>query len=702
MASSDEVIAVDAENTSLRSLVHHAGSVDCETPLEQVLGIFGEQGVDFLAITNKGVVSGVCSRLRLGAWLGSRFGFALYSRSAAHLAQVEHPLVFAETTSVRHVLDAALARRGDEFHEDVILVGADHSLLGLIPVDALARLQTRLVSDQLAELRRQHLGLFQAQQALRQSNGLYLGLFENHALGVALLDENGTVLEYNRRLAMLFNFDAERGRLASLSAWIADAERTDFVTLLRAQSRDAAAPATREFTLTIPGFGVRRFRCSTGWIRETGQICACLDDITEQRAIERHLLRQEKQTLLDTLVGGIAHELNNKLTPVHGFSELIAMGANEQTRQYADLITRSVSEAAGIIRQLLQLSKPPLGAEAVQTVDLRNVVEEALSMLRFKIRESRCAVRPTLPPEPVQIRADPSQLKQVVMNLMLNALQAIPAQSDARIEISVSVQGEHARLAVVDNGIGILPENLGRIFDPFFTTKGPDRGTGLGLSVCFSIVRQHGGDIAVRSEPGKGAAFTVTLPVDTSPPQILLLPNTPAARPRLTPGDRGARVLVVEDEIVVRRLMCEMLVSQFGCCVIAVVNGVEALERLAAETFSLVISDIRMPAMNGTELFLWLRETQPALSRRFVFVTGHVGENAMEEEISRWGVPVLEKPFSVARFVEVCGPFLRTGPTAGRPADSDTFGTGAPTLQQVFSAGSVTDRLHFVPGAENN
>jgi CheY-like chemotaxis protein len=122
----------------------------------------------------------------------------------------------------------------------------------------------------------------------------------------------------------------------------------------------------------------------------------------------------------------------------------------------------------------------------------------------------------------------------------------------------------------------------------------------------------------------------------------------------------GARVLVVDDEIVVARLMQEILVGRFGCRVDLASRGIEALERLTAERYSLVISDIRMPEMNGTELFLWLRETQPAMATRLVFVTGHAGEKHLEEEIAQWSVPVLMKPFTVARFAEVCGPFLQT------------------------------------------
>jgi signal transduction histidine kinase len=647
-----------SEATSLRSVVHHAGFVDHLTSLEQVQRVFAEKQVDFLALVHDGIVTGICSRLRLGNLLGSRFGFALYSRSAAHVAQVEHPIVFNETTPVRQVLDTALARHGDEFHEDVVLVDAAQRLIGLIPVDALARLQTRLVAEQVDELRRQHLELFQAGHALRQSQGLYLGLFEGHTLGVALLDVDGVVHGHNRRLAELLTSGPAPVEIASLTAWVVESDRPAFLALLQAQARQAAPPGSQEFTLKIPGRGARQFRCSTGWIRETGEICACLDDVTEQRTLERQLGRQEKQTLLDTLVGGIAHELNNKLTPVQGFSQLIELHTDEQTRIYAGLISKSVKEAAKIIQQLLQLSKP--GSTITQTVDFRSIVEEALTMLRFQIRETGCAVKAKLPPDPIWIRSDPAQIKQVVLNLALNALQATEDENFPEITLEVSTSDSRATLVVSDNGVGIPTENLNRIFDPFFTTKGPERGTGLGLSVCFSIVRQNGGEITVESVPGSGAKFSVALPLETAMPLALDLRDDDSNALLLRNARRGARVLIVEDEIVVARLMHEIFHTQFGCDVDVVNNGLAAFEKLADNRYTLIVSDVRMPEMNGTELFLWLREAQPASARRFVFVTGHAGEKHFEAEIAQWGVPVIAKPFTMTQLISVCAPFLES------------------------------------------
>ncbi|HZP60666.1 MAG TPA: ATP-binding protein [Opitutaceae bacterium] len=655
--------ALSAEATSLESLVHHRESVDVKTPLESAHRSFRDRGVEFMAVLRAGRVVGLCSRGQIGFVMGSRFGFALYSQSPVETVLVANPLIVAHDIPVRQLLDRAMARHGDEFHEEIVLVDAEQRLLGLIRVEAVAQLQSRLVAEQLDELRRQqatlrqqNLELFRAYHAFRQSQGRYLGLFEGHTLGVALLDTQGKVHEHNRRLAELLGFTEAPGASLSLTEGMEARERTAFLALLETQAQGGGAPTTAEFVIQVPGRGGRLFRCSTGWIRETGQICACLDDITDQRALEQNVLRQEKQKLLDTLVGGIAHELNNKLTPVQGFAELLNLEAAGATRNYTEIIMRSVMEAADIIRQLLQLSKPT--TPSVQAVDLCAIVEETLVMLRFQLRETPCEVQTVLPSSPVWVMADAGQLKQVGINLVLNALQAMEGRPEPVLSIEVRASGRWGLLAVTDNGCGIAPEHLGRVFDPFFTTKGSDRGSGLGLSICFSIVRQHGGEISAESEPERGARFTVSLPLERTVPATVVPARGNTPRAILAPS--GTRVLVVEDEEVVRRLLQELLRSQFGCTVDLVANGLEALKAIEREDYALVLSDIRMPEMDGIEFYLRLRQSNPLAARRFVFITGHPGEQHLEAEIAQWNVSVIAKPFTLPHLAEVCGPFLHS------------------------------------------
>ena len=653
--------SVAVEEVALDSLVYQRGFVPHDLPLEEVQRVFREQAADFLALVRQDRVMGLCSRGRLGQLLGSRYGFALYSKGPAHLAQVDHPLVFEQGTPPRVVLAGALARHGEEFHEDVVLVDREHRLLGLISAEALAHVQTRLVAEQVEKLRCQNLELIQANDALRRTQGLWQGLFESNLLGVALLDPHGRVQVHNPRCAELLNLPAGELPQGTIGAMVAERERPAVAELLA--RREPAAPVTRDLTLTVPGRGLRFFRFTTEWIAATGQVCVCLDDVTEQRALEGRMKQREKQMLFETLVAGIAHELNNKLTPVLGFAELLGGCTDPATRQsYTACIGKSVLEAATIIRQLLQLSRPE--NTSLQTVDLREVVTESLMMLKFKVRECEAELRTKLPPEPVLIRADAAQIKQVIINLAINALHAMEGIAAPRLEIEVERGDGLGLIAVTDNGVGIAPEIVGRIFDPFFTTKSPDRGSGLGLSVCLGIVRQHDGAITVESEPGQGARFVATFPLAA---ERRVLPErsvaeTPAVTRSAGPA-RSWRVLVVEDEEGVRALLRELLVMRFNCHVDTVGNGAVALDQATTGQYDLIVSDIRMPEMSGTELYRRLREVRPELAGRFVFVTGHAGEPELETELSRWNVPVVKKPFSMARLADVCQPFL-TGPLA--------------------------------------
>jgi len=662
---------LSAEAISLESLVHHHWSVLHDAPFDAVHRFLREHNVDSVALIRDGRVDGLCSRGQLSFMLGSRYGFALYSRSPAHLAQVAHPLIFVRTTPVRQILDTALARKGEEFHEDVILVDEDRRLLGLIPVEALAHLQSRLVDEQLGELRRQHellrrqnLEQFQTNHALRQTQGLYQGLFASNPLGLALLDPQGIVQTHNRRFAELLNLDDNPGGKLSLHSLVSGRERVLFQNLLQAHERHLPTPAAHEFTLHIAGRGPRLFRFNTRWISETSQICACLEDISDQRAVERHLRRQEKQMLLDTLVGGIAHELNNKLTPVMGFSELLEPTLDERSQLYVSYINKSVVEASNIIGQLLQLSKPDSGHP--QVIDLRKIVEESLVMLKFQLREVGIRAQTTLPPAPVNVLADGAQLKQVLMNLAINALHAMNSTPEPELSIAVGQLENTASFMVKDNGVGISPDIIGRIFDPFFTTKSPDKGSGLGLSICFSIVRKYGGDISVASEPGSGACFTVNLPIASG---IASAPATQESEPSVQSGEwADCKVLVVEDEDVLRKLLQEVIRSHFGCQVDAAANGTEGLARAMHDQYDLIVSDIRMPEMSGIELYLRLRELQPATAGRFFFVSGRAGDEQINQEIRRWNVPLVAKPFTMARLTAACLPFLK----AARPAALST------------------------------
>lgn len=642
----------EVEATPLRDLVHHRETVAHDARLEDAHRFFGERLVDFAALVRDGRVTGICARSQLGFLLGSRFGFALNARNPAHMAGVKHPLVFGEGTALREVLQASLGRHDDEFYEDVALVDGELQLIGLIPVEALVRLQSQLVHAQLEEMKRQNVELFAAGHAVRQAQALNAGLFASNVVGVGLLTATGRLQTGNERLVSLLGLGPQLPVDMEICTLLLESDRAAWRELLKELQENRQPNRTRDFELEVPGRGRRTMHFSVGWITETSQLCICVDDITQQREIERHLQREEKQKLLDTLAGGVAHELNNKLTPVLGYADLLARDASATQVGFVNYIRKGVQESANIIRQLLRLSKPEGNTREV--VDVCEMVREAAMMLRFQVRECRAQMILEMDPGPLPTRGDPAQLKQVVMNLALNALDAMADSPQPVLRIATGCNAAGVYFSVRDNGTGIPAEIIGRIFDPFFTTKGPDKGTGLGLSICHGIARQHGGEIRVWSKPNEGTCFTVELPA-LAVPAGANRRRSQAPFPVTLP-ERGStrRVLVVEDEQVIRNFLQEAMRSLYGCMVDEAADGHEGLALVAEHEYNLILSDVRMPVMSGPEFYLKLKETHPAQAARVVFVTGHMGQNPLQEDIERWGVPVLAKPFTLDRLARVC------------------------------------------------
>jgi len=264
--------------------------------------------------------------------------------------------------------------------------------------------------------------------------------------------------------------------------------------------------------------------------------------------------------------------------------------------------------------------------------------------------------------------SDSAQLKQVFINLAVNALQAMEATVTPELHLTVGRLENTAWISVQDNGAGIPPEIVGRIFDPFFTTKGPDKGTGLGLSICSSIARKYSGDISVESEPGSGSIFTVSFPAAEASAVAPVLTGQ-EAEPSVRPGEwANYKILVVEDEDVLRRLIQEVLRSHFGCRVDAAANGAEGLTRATQQQYDLIVSDVRMPELSGVELFMRLREKQPFMARRFLFVSGYAGEEKLDHEIRCCNAPLVAKPFSIAALTAACLPLLKATRSGAVPS----------------------------------
>jgi len=380
------------------------------------------------------------------------------------------------------------------------------------------------------------------------------------------------------------------------------------------------------------------------------------------KATQAQLIQSEKLSAVGQFVAGVAHELNNPLTSVIGFSDLLSQTeTNEKIRPHLELIAKSAHRCHKIVQSLLSFARQT--APERRLVQLGAVVDDVLEIMAYDLRTSNVKIvrefAEGLPP----IMGDPHQLQQVFVNILGNARQALePFRRDGQIVIRARVAEGMVRLEFQDNGPGIRPENLSRIFDPFFTTKPVGKGTGLGLSLSYGLIQEHGGKIRVESKPGDGATFIIELPIATAP--SALVGGAPTARSRairaaLAAGVAGKSVLIVEDEEWIITLTEELLRHE-GYHVVSATNGEKALEAMHRLKFDVIVSDWKMPGMNGIQFYEHLLQHDPAAAARTIFMTGDVINSTFEDFLRRHGKGCLTKPFAIEEFREavanVAGP----------------------------------------------
>jgi PAS domain S-box-containing protein len=376
-------------------------------------------------------------------------------------------------------------------------------------------------------------------------------------------------------------------------------------------------------------------------------------DVSERNRLEARLRQSQKMEAVGRLAGGIAHDFNNVLSAVLGYSNLVLDDLAPDDPRRADLeeITDAGMRGAALTRQLLMFSRPQVAER--QVLDLNAIIVGVRQMLARIIGEDiRVETRLA---EPIgRVRMDPGHLEQIVMNLALNARDAMPEGGQLLIETShveldelrhggsrLLPAGRYVMIAVSDTGIGIPREYQARIFEPFFTTKPPGEGTGLGLSTVYGIVQQNAGSIIVYSEPGHGATFKVYLPSVDAPLPAATEVRQPA-RPR---AERAERILYVEDEPALLKVGCEIL-TRAGYRVTGVPGGEDALAWLEEHPggIDMVATDMVMPGMGGRELVNRIRVTHPAV--RILFMSGYTDDAVMQRGTHEPGTAFLQKPFS--------------------------------------------------------
>lgn len=383
---------------------------------------------------------------------------------------------------------------------------------------------------------------------------------------------------------------------------------------------------------------------------ENGVIFICRE-ITERDILWNRLVRAERLATIGEMMASVAHELNNKLTPILGYAEILSSDMNSEQLEKAIEGIRSASEGAKkIVNSLLLFSRreKPTKIEC----NINEIVENSCNLVFTCISGGTpIGIEKKLDPSISYVMADPHQIEQVVTNVMKNAVDAL-AEKGGKITVSTETEGNYVIVKITDNGPGISKDIIKKIFDPFFSTKSQKNGTGLGLSICHGIIKEHGGDITVNSRPGE-TEFVIKLPAHSSNSMEISTKDNNIVELDFT---KRPWVMVVDDEHEISELLIEVFSQRFNA--LRASNGREALEKLRRQKVDIIISDLKMPEINGMELYERLLEEFPQYEKRVVFTTGIVSDLETINFLKKYNLPYLRKPFKMNELFKVVNSVL--------------------------------------------
>jgi signal transduction histidine kinase len=372
------------------------------------------------------------------------------------------------------------------------------------------------------------------------------------------------------------------------------------------------------------------------------------DDHTEKRRLQEQLIQSEKMSAIGQLIAGIAHDLNNPLASVVGFADFLAESGDvpQALAEPLRVIRQEAERAATIVKNLLSFARRQEGERLPQP--LQPLLDSVLALLKNEMMALKVETTLSVEADIPEIEMNPNQIKQVFVNLLNNAAQAIASTGrPGHITLTAKRWLDGVAVTVADDGPGIPEELLPRVFEPFFTTKAEGEGTGLGLSICQGIVKEHGGRITLESSPGAGALFTVELLGGARPAR----PSQPATR---APSTASLRVLVVDDEPHILHYMRATMES-WGHHVEVASDGTEAVERALVTGFDVIICDLRMPRLGGREMYYNLARQHPDIAKKVIFATGDTVRGDTLQFLETLGRPFLHKPFTLAELRTVLG-----------------------------------------------
>ena len=501
---------------------------------------------------------------------------------------------------------------------------------------------------------------------LRAAEVRFARIFNSTPVAIAAVDSAGAVLRPNAAFARLAQAasksDAAKGRL-SIVDLVAERDRATLSASIDAASQGKGEIAPLDVSLGAGAPRSARLFVSAADPRSDEGASATLFalDTTEQRTLQENLVQSQKMQAIGQLAGGVAHDFNNVLTAIIGYSDLLLANHRPTDPSFQDImqIKQNANRAAGLVRQLLAFSRRQ--TLRPQTLQLNDVLSELQMLLRRLVGET-IQLDVVYGRDLWQVKADLNQFEQVIVNLVVNARDAMhdggkitlrtrnfpAAECGSLKEVDVAT-ADYVLVEVEDTGHGIPPEVRAKIFEPFFTTKDVGKGTGLGLSMVYGIIKQTGGYVFCDSEPGAGATFRILLPRrladDIDEPA-----KTEAAKPAADLTGRGA-ILLVEDEEAVRAFASRALASR-GYTVLEAETGLDALRVVeeASEPIDLIVSDVIMPEMDGPTMLTELRKR--GLTAKVIFVSGYADDAFARNLPEGQDFVFLPKPFSLKQLIE--------------------------------------------------
>ncbi len=458
---------------------------------------------------------------------------------------------------------------------------------------------------------------------------------------ITIYDVDGNIrrINYSLQARMGLPYEAIMGKKAS-EIFQRHSLRLDFFSV---QNMAESLPFSREITDAESGetFLARCVPIQDANGHFAGMIQTA-KNITQEKKLREQLIQRETLSALGELVAGVAHELNNPLTGVIGYSQLLQgrEDLDDSLRQSLELIANEGARAGKIVQSLLTFARQQPSAKVLTS--LPQLIEDTLNLFAYEFKHASVKVEKFYDEGFYEIWADPGQLQQVLVNLFGNALHAMEDSGrDSEIKITLRQDAEWLYLHLRDNGRGIPKKNLTKVFDPFFTTKPVGKGTGLGLSISFGIVVGHRGEITVQSEESRWTEFSLRFPLcpDLTPD---LVPLGTSFMSEL----KARKVLVVDGDPIILNLIGQILVYE-GHSVDQASNGLAGLEKLKNEPYDVVIIEISLPDLNPEQLFLRLKNEFPQVLSKLLFLTAELIKPEIRLFLERTGVPWLAKPFSI-------------------------------------------------------